>query len=44
LQITMQQWAGSTEFADDVTLLALELGSVLDDKPKRNAEKAGRHL
>ena len=27
LQATMHQWAGSTEFADDVTLLALELGS-----------------
>jgi sigma-B regulation protein RsbU (phosphoserine phosphatase) len=28
LQSTMYQWAGSTEFADDVTLLALELGSL----------------
>ena len=44
LQSTMQQWAGSTEFSDDVTLLALELGSFFDDKPKENAEKAGRHL
>src|ERR1700733_14687264 len=40
LQSTMHQWAGSTEFADDVTLLALELGSLLDE-PKENAEKAG---
>jgi hypothetical protein len=24
----MYQWAGSTEFADDVTVLALELGSL----------------
>jgi len=30
LQSTMHQWAGSTEFADDVTLLALELGSLRD--------------
>jgi hypothetical protein len=37
----MHQWAGSTEFADDVTLLALELGSLLEEKPKENAEKAG---
>ena len=28
LQSTMYQWAGSTEFADDVTVLALELGSL----------------
>jgi phosphoserine phosphatase RsbU/P len=27
LQSTMHQWAGSSEFADDVTLLALELGA-----------------
>jgi phosphoserine phosphatase RsbU/P len=40
LQSTMHQWAGSTEFADDVTLLALELGSLLEE-PKENAEKAG---
>jgi phosphoserine phosphatase RsbU/P len=44
LQTTMHQWAGSTEFADDVTLLALELGSLLDEKPTENAEEAGRHL
>ena len=30
LQSTMHQWAGSTEFADDATLLALELGSLRD--------------
>ena len=40
LQSTMHQWAGSTEFADDVTLLALELGSLLEE-PQENAEKAG---
>jgi phosphoserine phosphatase RsbU/P len=28
LQLTMDQWAGSSEFADDVTLLALEVGSL----------------
>jgi phosphoserine phosphatase RsbU/P len=28
LQSTMHQWAGSSEFADDVTLLALELGAL----------------
>jgi sigma-B regulation protein RsbU (phosphoserine phosphatase) len=28
LQSTMHQWAGSSEFADDVTLLALELGAI----------------
>jgi sigma-B regulation protein RsbU (phosphoserine phosphatase) len=27
LQSTMHQWVGSTEFADDATLLALELGA-----------------
>jgi sigma-B regulation protein RsbU (phosphoserine phosphatase) len=27
LRSTMEQWAGSTEFADDVSLLALEVGS-----------------
>jgi sigma-B regulation protein RsbU (phosphoserine phosphatase) len=41
LQSTMHQWAGSTEFADDVTLLALELGSLLEETPTENAEKAG---
>jgi phosphoserine phosphatase RsbU/P len=41
LQSTMHQWAGATEFADDVTLLALELGSLLEEKPTENAEKAG---
>jgi sigma-B regulation protein RsbU (phosphoserine phosphatase) len=30
LQSTMHQWAGSTEFTDDATLLALELGSLRD--------------
>jgi sigma-B regulation protein RsbU (phosphoserine phosphatase) len=30
LQSTMHQWAGSAEFADDATLLALELGSLRD--------------
>ena len=44
LQSTMHEWAGSTEFADDVTLLALELGSFLDEKPKENEEEAGRNL
>jgi sigma-B regulation protein RsbU (phosphoserine phosphatase) len=44
LQSTMHEWAGSTEFADDVTLLALELGSLLVEKPKENKEKSGRHL
>ena len=44
LQSTMHEWAGSTEFADDVTLLALELGSLLVEKAKENEEKAGRHL
>jgi phosphoserine phosphatase RsbU/P len=43
-QSTMHQWSGSTEFADDVTLLALEVGSLRDEKPKENAENAGRHL
>ena len=28
LQATLHQWAGSAEFADDATLLALELGSL----------------
>jgi sigma-B regulation protein RsbU (phosphoserine phosphatase) len=28
LQSTMHDWAGSTEFADDVTLLALEIDSL----------------
>jgi phosphoserine phosphatase RsbU/P len=28
LQATMHRWSGSAEFADDVTLLALELGSL----------------
>jgi sigma-B regulation protein RsbU (phosphoserine phosphatase) len=28
LQTTMDQWAGSDEFADDVTLLALEVGAL----------------
>jgi phosphoserine phosphatase RsbU/P len=28
LQLTMNEWAGSSEFADDVTLLALEVGSL----------------
>ena len=28
LQTTMHRWAGSTEFADDVTLLALEVGAL----------------
>jgi hypothetical protein len=40
----MHAWAGSTEFADDVTLLALELGSLLVEKAKENEEKTGRHL
>jgi len=33
LQATMHQWSGSTEFADDVTLLALELGLLRGDTP-----------
>jgi sigma-B regulation protein RsbU (phosphoserine phosphatase) len=33
LHSTMHQWAGSTEFADDVTLLALEVDSLLEQKP-----------
>jgi hypothetical protein len=44
LQSTMHEWAGSTEFADDVTLLALELGSLLVEKAKENEERTGRHL
>ena len=34
LQATMHQWSGSAEFADDVTLLALELGALRDNGMK----------
>jgi phosphoserine phosphatase RsbU/P len=36
LQCTMQQWAGSAEFADDVTLLALEVGPFCEEKAERS--------
>ena len=41
LQSTMHQWAGSTEFADDVTLPALGTWLTPRRETEENAEKAG---